>query len=71
MAYGYGAEQAMFETSSALSNVGLSCGITSPSMPVGLKVTYMLLMWMGRLEVITVLVFLIALALGLQRRRME
>ena len=71
MAYGYGAEQAMFETSSALSNVGLSCGITSPSMPVGLKVTYMLLMWMGRLEVITVLVLLIALALGLQRRRME
>jgi trk system potassium uptake protein TrkH len=71
MAYGYGAEQSMFETSSALSNVGLSCGITSPSMPSGLKVTYMLLMWMGRLEVITVLVLLIALALGLQRRRME
>jgi len=71
MAYGYGAEQAMFETSSALCNVGLSCGITSPSMPAGLKLTYMLLMWMGRLEVITVLVLLIALALSFQRRRME
>ena len=68
MAYGYGAERAMFETSSALCNVGLSCGITSPSMPAGLKVAYMLLMWMGRLEVIAVLVFLIALFLGPQRR---
>ncbi len=71
MAYGYTAEQSMFETSSALSNVGLSCGLTHPSMPAGLKLTYMVLMWMGRLEVLTVLVLLIALALSFQRRKAE
>ncbi len=67
MGYGYDTEASMFETSSALCNVGLSSGITSPSMPTGLKITYMLLMWMGRLEVITVLVLLAALALGIWR----
>jgi len=67
-AYGYGVGEAMFETASALSNVGLSCGITHPSMPAGLKLTYMMLMWMGRLEVLTVLVLLIALALSLGRK---
>jgi trk system potassium uptake protein TrkH len=66
-AHGYSLEDSMFETSSALGNVGLSCGITSPAMPVALKVTYMFLMWAGRLEIIAVLVLMGFVILGLRR----
>lgn len=41
---------ALFETVSALSCVGLSTGITSISMPVYAKVVLMLAMYLGRLE---------------------
>jgi trk system potassium uptake protein TrkH len=67
MAYGYKLQDSMFETASALGNVGLSCGITSPSMPVGLEVTYMFLMWAGRLEIIAVLVLMGFIILGLRK----
>ncbi len=65
--HGYELEEAMFETSSALGNVGLSAGITSPSMPTMLKVTYMFLMWAGKLEVIAVLVLIGFVLLALRR----
>ncbi|MBE0477366.1 MAG: TrkH family potassium uptake protein [Coriobacteriia bacterium] len=48
--YGYPAPQALFESVSATANVGLSTGITTATMPVGLKVLYMAQMWAGRLE---------------------
>jgi trk system potassium uptake protein TrkH len=50
VAYGYSFQDALFESVSASANVGLSVGITSPSMPVVLEVTYILQMWLGRLE---------------------
>lgn len=65
--HGYELEEAMFETSSALGNVGLSSGITSPSMPSMLKVTYMFLMWAGKLEVIAVFVLIGFIILALRR----
>lgn len=65
--HGYELEEAMFETSSALGNVGLSAGITSPSMPAMLKVTYIFLMWAGKLEVIAVLVLIGFVLLALRR----
>ena len=52
--YGYPLEQAAFEAVSAASNTGLSCGITAPSMPELMKVTYILAMWLGRLEFMSV-----------------
>lgn len=52
--YGYDFTQALFEGVSAGSNSGLSCGITSPTMPETLKVFYILFMWMGRLEFMSV-----------------
>lgn len=52
--YGYPLDQAAFESVSAAANVGLSCGITSPTMPTGLKVTYILQMWLGRLEFMSI-----------------
>jgi trk system potassium uptake protein TrkH len=52
--YGYDFLQAAFEGVSAASNTGLSCGITSPSMPDLMKVLFMASMWLGRLEFMSV-----------------
>jgi trk system potassium uptake protein TrkH len=56
MCYGYPALSSLFESVSATANVGLSMGITNPVMPPGLKITYILQMWMGRLEFLAVFV---------------
>jgi trk system potassium uptake protein len=40
----------LFESVSAAANVGLSVGIVDPGMPSGLQLTYLLQMWLGRLE---------------------
>ena len=50
IAYGASVQEALFESVSAGANVGLSVGLTDPAMPVLLKVTYILQMWLGRLE---------------------
>ncbi len=54
MFYGYLFLDSLFESTSAAANVGLSCGITVPSMPAGLKLTYIVQMWAGRLEFMSV-----------------
>jgi trk system potassium uptake protein TrkH len=54
VAYGYPLQEALFESVSAGANVGLSVGVTDPSMPVLLKGTYILEMWLGRLEFVAV-----------------
>ncbi|TAN63245.1 TrkH family potassium uptake protein [bacterium] len=54
IAAGYSALESLFESSSAAANVGLSCGITQPGMPSVLKITYILQMWIGRLEFMSV-----------------
>ncbi|MFQ6136244.1 MAG: TrkH family potassium uptake protein [Candidatus Hydrothermarchaeales archaeon] len=60
-AYGYPFSQSFFEAASALGTVGLTVGITGASMPVVLKILYILDMWAGRLEVISILVFFASL----------
>ncbi len=55
VAYGYPFQAALFESVSATANVGLSMGVTSPYMETGLKLFYILQMWIGRLEFIAVL----------------
>jgi trk system potassium uptake protein TrkH len=45
----------LFDISSAISNVGLSTGIVSHAMPVFTKILFMILMWIGRLEIIPVI----------------
>jgi trk system potassium uptake protein TrkH len=54
MLYGHPFLNALFESTSAAANVGLSCGITAPGMPAALKVTYIIQMWAGRLEFMSV-----------------
>jgi len=67
MFYGNPFLESLFESTSAAANVGLSCGITNTAMPVALKITYILQMWAGRLEfmsVFTILGFLYAAIKG-------
>jgi trk system potassium uptake protein TrkH len=51
---GYPLLESLFESTSAAGNVGLSCGITDAAMPAILKVTYIIEMWAGRLEIMSV-----------------
>ena len=51
---GYPLREALFESVSAGANVGLSCGVTSLSMPALLKITYIFQMWVGRLEFVSI-----------------
>ncbi len=67
MYYGYPFLSSLFESTSAAANVGLSCGITSVDMPTVLKLTYIIQMWAGRLEfmsIFTLLGFFVAIIKG-------
>ena len=48
----------IFEVATAQGTVGLSSGITGPEMPVVAEVLFIIQMWMGRLEIIPVLVLI-------------
>lgn len=56
--YGYDALNSLYEICSAQGNVGLSMGITSPSMPQIPQAFLIFNMWIGRIEIIPVLVLL-------------
>ena len=58
MFYGYDVQEALFESTSAAAAVGLSVGIVSPTMETGLKLTYIVQMWIGRLEFVSVFALL-------------
>jgi trk system potassium uptake protein TrkH len=58
MSYGYGGVDSLFEISSAQGNVGLSVGITSPTMPSIPEILLIIGMWVGRIEIIPALVLL-------------
>lgn len=65
--YGYEFDQALFESTSAGANVGLSIGIVGPALPAPLKLTYLLQMWLGRLEFLSAFAlvgYLVALVRG-------
>ncbi|MCL2157394.1 MAG: TrkH family potassium uptake protein [Methanobrevibacter sp.] len=56
--YGYNPMNSLFEIVSIQGNVGLSTGITSPSLGPIIKITMIFNMWIGRLEIIPVLVII-------------
>ena len=58
MAYGNSLVNSLFEVASAEGNVGLTVGITSPFMPWVEKITLILEMWFGRLEIFPILILL-------------
>jgi trk system potassium uptake protein len=49
-------EEVIFEIVSALSNVGLSVGFISPVSPVVIKWMFIVIMWLGRLEIVPILI---------------
>jgi trk system potassium uptake protein TrkH len=61
---------ALFESASAQATVGLSSGITDPSMPPVLELLYIFQMWAGRLEVIPIFAMIRALFFGTSPRIM-
>ncbi len=65
VAPGYGYADALFEVASAQGNVGLSTGIVGPTMSTLGEGVLILNMWVGRLEIIPVLVFLRSALIGL------
>jgi len=54
--YGYDAIDSLLDMSSAQSTVGLTTGIMGPAMPLGAKLMTIFNMWIGRLEIIPVLI---------------
>lgn len=56
----------IFDVVSAQSNVGISAGLVGPDLSPGGKITLMTVMWMGRLEIIPVMVLIATLV---QRRK--
>jgi len=51
----------LFEVASAQGNVGLSTGIVGPDLPWAAKSAFMMLMWVGRLEIFPVMLLVVAL----------
>ncbi|QVL57295.1 MAG: TrkH family potassium uptake protein [Simkaniaceae bacterium] len=62
---------ALFEVTSAMSNVGLSSGIITPELPTMAKWIFIFLMWVGRLEIIPALVLLLTLPLIFKRKNID
>ena len=69
VAAGYEAIPAALESVAATSNAGVSAGIVSPDAPVGMKIVYMIQMWIGRLEFLTILAVLFSFVASLKPRR--
>lgn len=54
----YSFHQILFDVSSALNNVGLSAGVTGNGMADSSKTVFIILMWIGRLEIFACMVLL-------------
>jgi len=58
MSYGYDLTLSFFESSSALTSAGMSFGVTSLTAAAGVKIMLIINMWLGRIEIIPVLLFI-------------
>ena len=61
LAHGYGLGDSLFEMASSLSTIGLSVGITGPAAPAAIRITQMVAMVLGRLEMLIVVYGLLQL----------
>ncbi|WBL26792.1 TrkH family potassium uptake protein [Zunongwangia sp. HGR-M22] len=68
MGDGYTLVDAIFESASAQGTVGLSTGISDPSMNPILELIYIVQMWAGRIEIIPILVLVRVLFYGTKIR---
>ena len=64
--FGYDPFQSLFDIISTQGNVGLSLGVIGPGLPDAIKIVLTFLMWIGRLEIIPVLILIRAFTLALK-----
>ena len=64
--FGYDPFQSLFDMISTQGNVGLSLGVVGPGLPDAIKVVLTFSMWIGRLEIIPVLIMIQAVVLALK-----
>lgn len=62
----FNTHEVVFEEVSAMSNVGLGLGYLIPSSPISTKWIFIFLMWIGRLEIIPVLILFMGLIQGFE-----
>ncbi len=70
IAHGYEATQAIFESVAMASNGGISSGLCAQGMPMSLELFYMLEMWAGRLEFLTLIALIVEVVVSLDPRRL-
>ncbi len=68
MLSGYPFGPAAFEAASVTGNVGLTIGVTMPSMPAALKITYIVIMWVARLEFMSVFALVVYMARKVKKK---
>lgn len=66
--YGYPLGDAAFEAASVTGNVGLSIGVTGPAMPALLKIYFIIAMYLGRLEFLSVFALIGSIIGGIKKR---
>ena len=59
-------EEVIFELVSALSNAGLTVGLITASSPFAVKWIFIFLMWLGRLEIVPVIIVVMGIFKGIQ-----
>ena len=59
-------EEVIFELVSALSNAGLTVRLINASSPFAVKWIFILLMWLGRLEIVPVIIIVMGIVKGIQ-----
>jgi len=64
----FSVHQVVFDEVSAMSNVGIGVGYMTPGSPIPIKWIFILLMWVGRLEIIPVLILIMGLVRGFEAR---
>ncbi len=69
IAHGYDAQKAIFESIAMTSNGGLITGLATPGMPITLELFYILQMWVGRLEFVTLLALAVQIVATIVPRR--
>ncbi len=59
-------DNVVFELVSALSNSGISVGLISASSPFAIKWIFIVLMWLGRLEIVPVVIIIMGIIKGIE-----
>jgi trk system potassium uptake protein TrkH len=62
----FGLNEVIFEEVSAISNVGLGLGYITAASPLSIKWVFIILMWLGRLEIVPVIIIALGVFKGIQ-----